>query len=272
MLSGHLSLKTIFPILSAIILCTYIYILYSLENVDKVMKEWFKGKDLDFVTLYSGDPESTGHKYGPNSPKWHKAVKKVDRTVDGLGDHLNIIITADHGMSTVFKAEDVKEIILTDIPGFSLKDLKFHMVNYGPSGLLLPKEGMIEKVYPNLHVYKKEYMPARLHYSKHPCILPTVLYADPGYVINGFYVFQTYKGQHSYDNEDMDMKLLFRAVEPDFHRNLLVGPFESIHVYPLMCHLLEIKPEINDGLLDNTRHMLISNGEPCDSGGESGGI
>uniref|UniRef100_A0A8C1G193 Ectonucleotide pyrophosphatase/phosphodiesterase 7, tandem duplicate 2 n=1 Tax=Cyprinus carpio TaxID=7962 RepID=A0A8C1G193_CYPCA len=208
----------------------------------------------------------TDETYGPDSPKQQTAEK------DGLGDHLNIIITADHGMSTVFKAEDVKEIILTDIPGFSLKDLKFHMVNYGPSGLLLPKEGMIEKVYPNLHVYKKEYMPARLHYSKHPCILPTVLYADPGYVINGFYVFQTYKGQHSYDNEDMDMKLLFRAVEPDFHRNLLVGPFESIHVYPLMCHLLEIKPEINDGLLDNTRHMLISNGEPCDSGGESGGI
>ncbi len=171
------------------------------EEVDKVMKEWFKDQDLDFVTLYFGDPDSTGHKYGPDSPERREAVKKVDRTVGyiwetakkhGLSDHLNIIITADHGMSTVFKGEDVKEIILTDIPGFSLKDLKFHMVDYGPLGLLLPKEGMLDKVYqalkgghPNLHVYKKEDMPARLHYSRHPRILPIVLFADPGYVING---------------------------------------------------------------------------------------
>ncbi|KTF78857.1 hypothetical protein cypCar_00024853 [Cyprinus carpio] len=108
-------------------------------------------------------------------------------------------------------------------------DLKFHMVDYGPSGLLLPKEGMLDKVYqalkggyPNLHVYKKEDMPARLHYSKHPHILPIVLYADPGYVINGFCIFQKKKGEHSYDNEDMDMKPFFRAVGPDFHRNLFV--------------------------------------------------
>ncbi|XP_059386255.1 ectonucleotide pyrophosphatase/phosphodiesterase family member 7-like [Carassius carassius] len=258
------------------------------EKVDKVLKEWFKDQDLDFVTLYFGDPDETGHKYGPDSPERRWAVEKVDRTVGyiretaekhGLSDHLNIIITADHGMSTVFKGEQVKEIILADIPGFSLKDLKFHMVDYGPFGLLLPKEGMLEKVYqalkgghPNLHVYKKEDMPARLHYSKHPRILPIVLYADPGYVINGFYTFQTNKGEHGYDNEVMDMKPFFRAVGPDFHRNLLVGPFETVSVYPLMCHLLGIKPEINDGSLGDTQHMLISNGESCDSGGESGEV
>lgn len=171
------------------------------ENVDKVIREWFKDEDLDFVTLYFGEPDSTGHKYGPDSPERRETVKKVDRTVGfiretaekhKLSDHLNIIITADHGMSTVFKGVQVKEIILNDIPGFSLSDLKFHMVDYGPSGMLLPKEGMLEKVYqalkgghPNLHVYKKEDMPARLHYAKHPRILPIILNADPGYVING---------------------------------------------------------------------------------------
>uniref|UniRef100_A0A671LZ06 Ectonucleotide pyrophosphatase/phosphodiesterase 7, tandem duplicate 1 n=1 Tax=Sinocyclocheilus anshuiensis TaxID=1608454 RepID=A0A671LZ06_9TELE len=235
----------------------------TIQKVDKVMKEWFKDQDLDFVTLYFGDPDSTGHKYGPILPSGARRSRKLTEL-----DHLNIIITADHGMTTVFKGEDVKEIILTDIPGFSSKDLKFHMVDYGPSGLLLPKEGMLDKVYqalkgghPNLHVYKKEDMPARLHYSKHPHILPIVLHADPGYVINGFYVFQTYKGKHGYDNEDMDMKPFFRAVGPDFHRNLLVGPFETVNVYPLMCHLLRIKAEINDGSLNNTRHMLLSDGE-----------
>nr|XP_055031565.1 ectonucleotide pyrophosphatase/phosphodiesterase family member 7.1 isoform X1 [Misgurnus anguillicaudatus] len=251
------------------------------ENVDTVIGKWFKEKDLDLVTLYFGDPDETGHKHGPDSPERREAVKKVDRTVGyiretvkkhGLSNKLNIIITADHGMSTVFKGENVNEIILSKIPGFSLSDLKFHMVDYGASGIVLPKDGRHDKVYkalkgghPNLHVYTKEDMPGRLHYANHPRILPIILYADPGYVINGFYPFQTNIGEHGYDNEVMDMKAFFRAVGPDFHKNLLVGPFESVNVYALMCHLLGITPEVNDGSLDVTRHMLISNGEPCGS-------
>lgn len=65
------------------------------------------------------------------------------------------------------------------------------------------------------------------------------------------------KGEHGFDNEVMDMKALFRAVGPDFQRNLMVDPFELVDVYPLMCHLLGIYPEVNDGHLDNTKHMLV---------------
>lgn len=170
-------------------------------NIDKVIGEWFDQQDLDFVSLYFGEPDTTGHKYGPDSPERREMVKQVDRTVGyirdriehhGLTERLNIIMTADHGMSTVLRGEQVNEIILSKIPGFSFKDIKFHLVDYGPSGMLLPKEGMLEKVYqalkgghPHLHVYKKEEMPARLHYSKHPRLLPIILFADPGYLING---------------------------------------------------------------------------------------
>ncbi len=73
-------------------------------------------------------------------------------------------------MTTVFKGGKVKERVLIDIPGFSNKDLQFHLLDYEPYAMLLPKEGMLDKVYqalkeghPNLHVYKKEDMPARLH-------------------------------------------------------------------------------------------------------------
>lgn len=53
------------------------------------------------------------------------------------------------------------------------------------------------------------------------------------------------------------MKPFFRAVGPDFQKNLVFGNFETVNVYPLMCHLLGINPEINDGHLDNTKHMLV---------------
>ncbi len=170
------------------------------ENSDKVMS-WFRDQDLDFISLYFGEPDGTGHRYGPDSPERQEMVKQVDRTVGyirqsaenhGLTDRLNIIITADHGMTTVYRNGQVEEITLYRIPGFSFSDLSFHLVDYGPSGMLLPKPGRLDKVYnalkgahPNLHVYKKEEMPEHLHFSKNDRILPIILWADIGYVING---------------------------------------------------------------------------------------
>ncbi|XP_056144263.1 ectonucleotide pyrophosphatase/phosphodiesterase family member 7-like [Lampris incognitus] len=249
------------------------------ENTDKVMG-WFRDQDLDFVSMYFGEPDSTGHKYGPDSPERREMVKQVDRTVGyirssaerhGLTSRLNIIITSDHGMSNVYRNGQVNEIILSKIPGFSFRDLAFHLVDFGPSGMLLPKPGRLDKVYnalkgahPNLHVYKKEQMPERLHFSKNARILPIVLWADPGYVINGYLPVQFYKGEHGFDNEVMDMKAFFRAVGPAFRKNLEVGPFETVNIYALMCHILGIRPEINDGHLDATKHMLASDANTQD--------
>lgn len=168
------------------------------ENVKTVM-EWLTDDDLDFVALYFGEPDGTGHKYGPETQQRKDMVSQVDRMVGhirsrvrdyDLESQLNIIIIADHGMTTVLKGKD--EILLRTIPNFSFSDLQFHLVDYGPTGLLVPKEGKLEKVYqtlkgahPKLHVYKKEDLPERLHYSKHERITPLVLYGDPGYVIHG---------------------------------------------------------------------------------------
>lgn len=67
-----------------------------------------------------------------------------------------------------------------------------------------------------------------------------------------------HKGEHGFDNEVMDMKSFFRVVGPDFKKNMTIDPFDLVDVYPLMCHLLCINPEINDGHLENIKHMLVS--------------
>lgn len=170
------------------------------ENTDKVMS-WFRDKNVDFVSFYFGEPDGTGHRYGPDSNERREMVKQVDRTVGyirqsaerhGLTHRLNIIITSDHGMSTVYRNGLVEEITLSKIPGFSFGDLSFHLVDYGPSGMLSPKPGRLEAVYnalkgahPHLHVYKKEDVPEHLRFTKNDRILPIILWADPGYVING---------------------------------------------------------------------------------------
>lgn len=71
-------------------------------------------------------------------------------------------------------------------------------------------------------------------------------------------------GEHGFDNSAMDMKTIFRAVGPSFRRGLQVEPFESVHVYELLCKLLGIVPEANDGHLSTLLPMLTS--EAVDGG------
>lgn len=65
------------------------------------------------------------------------------------------------------------------------------------------------------------------------------------------------KGDHGFDNEVMDMKAFFRVVGPDFRKNASVDALDMVDLYPLMCHLLGIKPEIHDGNFNNTKAMLV---------------
>ena len=168
-------------------------------NIDTVMK-WFTDEGLDLVTLYFGEPDSTGHRYGPESQERKEIVMQVDRTVgylrdsirkSGLESSLDLLIVSDHGMTTVNKtASDLVEF--HKFSNFSFKDIEFELLDYGPNGMLLPKEGMLEKVYealkdahPRLHVYKKEFFPKSLHYANHSRITPLLMFSDPGYVIHG---------------------------------------------------------------------------------------
>ncbi|NXB60052.1 ENPP7 phosphodiesterase, partial [Struthidea cinerea] len=240
------------------------------QSIDTVT-EWFTVENLDFITLYFGEPDSAGHKFGPESTQRKNMIKQVDRTVgylrqrireSGLESNLNLIITSDHGMETVVKTN---EIHIRTVNNFTFKDLDFELLDYGPNGLLVPKEGKLEHVYsvlknahPKLHVYKKEEFPKRFHYANHSRITPLLLYSDPGYVIHGRYKVQFNKGEHGFDNEAMNMKTIFRAVGPAFKTGLVVEPFESVNVYALLCELLGITPEPHDGSLEVTKPMLRS--------------
>lgn len=67
------------------------------------------------------------------------------------------------------------------------------------------------------------------------------------------------KGDHGFSNEEMDMKMIFRAFGPDFKNNFLAEPFDSVSIYPLMCKLLGVVPEANNGSLSDTKGMLVDN-------------
>ncbi|KAM4025948.1 ectonucleotide pyrophosphatase/phosphodiesterase family member 7-like [Anomaloglossus baeobatrachus] len=250
------------------------------ENIDIVMK-WFNDDGLDFVTLYYGEPDKSGHIFGPETEQRKTIIKQIDRTIgylleaiekNKLKDKLNVIITSDHGMTTVKKEPAVKEIQLSNY--ISFQDLvKFDILDYGGFGMIVPKEGKEEELYQklitahnNLKVYKKKEFPDRLHYSKHERILPILLYGDLGYSVNGRYIFYVNKGDHGFDNNEMDMKMIFRAFGPDFKKNYVSEPFDSIHIYPLMCKLLGVTPEPHNGSIAVTQDMISSADQTEESG------
>ncbi|XP_042280404.1 ectonucleotide pyrophosphatase/phosphodiesterase family member 7 [Thunnus maccoyii] len=246
------------------------------ENIDKVMS-WFSEEDFHLVTMYYGEPDSVGHAKGPDHPDRKVIIKQIDRTIGylreaierhHLTDSLNVIISSDHGMTTVKKRPQVDEVVLNKYLNL-LKLTSFEILDYGGFGIIKPRLGKEQEVFdalskvPNITVYKKNEMPESFHLAKSERLPPIVVVGDLGFNLNSRFIVYVNKGDHGFHNGEMDMKTIFRAFGPDFKRNFLSEPFDSIHIYPLMCKLLQIEPAPHNGSLAVTENMLLN------SGGES---
>lgn len=175
-------------------------------NIDTVMR-WYTEEDFDFVTLYYGEPDSVGHAKGPETEERRNIIKMIDRTLGylrqaiakhGLTEHLNVIITSDHGMTTMKTKHNsnVTEIVLNKYINF-LNDVHFEMVDYGGFGMLNPRKGKKQEVYnnlknahPNLTVYLKEDLPENFHLAKNSRMLDIILVGDLGYNLNSVSIYR----------------------------------------------------------------------------------
>jgi len=240
------------------------------QRIDSVLA-WLTlpgGKGLSFVALYYSDVDHAGHDFGPASPQVDSAIARVDsmigRLVDGIAargltDRVNVVVVSDHGMTDV--APD-HIIYLSDY--FSPDDAD--VVDASELGQIRPRPGKLEQVYAKLHgahphlsVYRKEEMPARFHYDDNARITPLLLVSDLGWVMTTRARTSNWKpkpGAHGFDNQALDMGASFIAAGPAFRAGYTAKPFQNIHVYDLICHILGIKPSRNDGSLDSTRAML----------------
>lgn len=239
------------------------------HNIDTVL-DWFSLEDFDFVSLYFGEPDNVGHAVGPDTPQRRDIIKKIDYAIGylrrgiegrGLSERLNVMLTSDHGMTTVKKRPLVDEIILQNyLPLFKLNS--FEILDYGGFGILTPRPGKDQEVYealsrvPNLTVYRKDQMPNSFHLAKSRRLPPIIVQADLGFNLNSRFLVYVNKGDHGYHNGEMDMKFIFRAFGPDFRRNYESRPFDSIHLYPLMCHLLGVQPAPHNGSAHVTQDLL----------------
>jgi ectonucleotide pyrophosphatase/phosphodiesterase family protein 5 len=63
-------------------------------------------------------------------------------------------------------------------------------------------------------------------------------------------------GNHGYNNSLPSMHPIFVAHGPAFKKNFTARPFNTVDIYSLICHIINIDPLPNDGSLDNVKHVL----------------
>ncbi len=222
-----------------------------------------------FNTLYFSAVDTAGHDFGPNTPEVRAAVTKVDTSIGelmaglkqrGIFDRVNLIVVADHGMSSVSNAGS---IFLEDY----VDPATVQVIDWSPVLAVRARdsnnEALYEKLRKALHmqVYRKAELPARWHYAKSPRVMPIIGVAEPGWNITTRKRLAGRKneerGTHGYDPAVRDMHAVFIAHGPNFRAGATVKPFENVHVYPAMAKILGLKPAPNDGNVKVLEKVMV---------------
>lgn len=216
-----------------------------------------------FLTLYFDHVDDAGHNHGPDSPETAGAVHRADEAIAHLLDGLeqlglrgtaNLVIVSDHGMAAtsperVFFLDDLMDLSLVSVEAT------------GPYGGVRPKAGVDivalaasirAKAPPQIHVYRREEMPERLHYDRGDRIPPLLLLVESGWSLEkktGWPALRaTYKkGNHGWDPATPDMGALFLAHGPAFRRGTQLAGADNVDLYNLLCATLGLTPAPNDG-------------------------
>jgi predicted AlkP superfamily pyrophosphatase or phosphodiesterase len=215
------------------------------------------------ATLYFDIVDDMGHKFGPTSPETAAGVKEADEAVArllaglerlGLRDSVNLVIVSDHGMSEVYPE---KTVFLEDLMDTS----QVRVEATGPYGGVRPKEGVDvdqlvasirAKAPPQIQVYRRENMPAQLHYSAGESIPPILLLTEDHWSVEERRRWtlswaRSNKATHGWDPKTTNMGALFIATGPAFKRAVELPEVDNIQVYNFLCATLGLKPAANDG-------------------------
>lgn len=219
----------------------------------------------DFILLYFEQTDEAGHAAGPESKAVDTALRQVDgalaRLLDGLrqrhlSERVNLVIVSDHGMAAT--ALD-RTIFLDDL----VDPADVHVLSLGAVTELRPLAGREEKVAARLrgqhsaHVacWSRADIPAGLHYGGNPRVSPFVCLAETGWLVTTRQAVSAARGTgksfpagaHGYDPDDPAMAALFVAHGPAFLSGVRQPAFDNVDLYDLLCRLLAVPPEPNDG-------------------------
>jgi len=217
----------------------------------------------DFATLYFADVDSAGHQAGPDSQAVQDSVKKVDDSIGelskelkrlGLLERTTWIIVSDHGMASSPLEKVVSaQGLLANFPGARwewLGALAGVRLNGASSADVMQALSTL----PHVKCWPKSDLPKRYRFGTHRRIPEIVCMAEVGYSLTDNPARKGPLGQHGYDPEDPSMHGLLIVAGHRVQSGKL-GLVNNLEIYGLMCRLLGIAPERNDG--EDTLHQQV---------------
>ncbi|GAA48016.1 ectonucleotide pyrophosphatase/phosphodiesterase family member 5 [Clonorchis sinensis] len=222
---------------------------------------------IDLVLAYFDEPDETGHAYGPESKEVAEVIVELDKVLgqllDGLEardlrDKVDIILTADHGMTWITRD---RVIVIDDL----LDPADYSTTEFSSVGLIYPKPGMEQSVYrklrdahPHLNVYWLSETPFSLHFNhSNSRMPPIVLIPDPLWHLTHKANDSIPTGNHGYSPEFSEMNPFLIASGPSFRRNEVVAQVHAVDIYTLMCGLLQIRPNPHNGSFERIAENLL---------------
>ena len=228
-----------------------------------------------FATVYFSDVDDAAHRFGPDGlEQVGAAVQRVDaalgRLIAGLEDRglwgrVHLVVVSDHGM---IGTPPDQLIVLDDYVDLELANV----IDWAPVLAVWPSPENVDQVYeslagahPRLTVYRKEEIPDEWHYRDSPRIAPIIGLVDGGWRVSSRAYLEMRGGRlsggdHGFHHQLEGMGALFVAAGPGLRQGEMAQPFSNVHLYELMCHLLDLEPAPNDGSLATVRHLLRDGG------------
>ncbi|XP_023226862.1 ectonucleotide pyrophosphatase/phosphodiesterase family member 6-like [Centruroides sculpturatus] len=169
-----------------------------------------------------------------------------------------VMVISDHGIAKVNR----HPAFIINIENYIDTNEISYMLNRGSFAMIQPKRGKINEIYEELkkaninglQVFLKNELPENYKIKKGKYVLPIVILAEEGFLINGISnnkqigQQEIYNGEFGYDPYTVrDMRAIFFARGPGIKHNYVCQPMEVVDHYNIMCHILEIPCLPNNG-------------------------
>jgi hypothetical protein len=210
-----------------------------------------------FYTLYFEDVDASGHAHGPMSAENAAAVGRVDAYIrillNGIADFpysqkVSVVLVSDHGQFPYDQAR--LPFIVSDhfdLSGIDAVDSgTFVNIYFEPSEqtrAIALRDG-INRVWDCGRAYLPQETPADWNISDNPRFPDLFLQAEPGCAVysSSARIRINRAANHGLPPDTRGMWGIFIAAGAGLPAGMTIGPVRAVDVYPLLMHLLGLKP------------------------------
>jgi len=240
-----------------------------LAHVADLLDADHAAQPLRLVLTYVSHVDSTGHKFGPESPEIAQAILDADASIDKFlqrviawfdkthapADELYILLTTDHGMQPVHTSVNLDRLLGPDLVSNVKRVTSGPIANIYLSDLPADQkparaDQIVAKLKPNdfLHVWKSQDVPPGLHYADPTRVGDVVVLLKPGYNWISPRIAATAPARpsatHGYDPAEcpnmLGLAIVWRYRHPLTAHDL--GPVDNTQWHATVAKILGITP------------------------------